>query len=39
MNSTGLFVTTSAKPVNGAGVALSDALSSKEGKGESKNEN
>ena len=34
MSSTGLFATTSEKPENGAGVALSDALSSKEGKGE-----
>lgn len=34
MSSTELFATTLEKPVNGAGVALSDALSSKEGKGE-----
>ena len=39
MSSTELFVTTLEKPVNGAGVALSDVLNSKEGKGESKNEN
>lgn len=39
MNSTGLCVTISEKPGNGAGAALSDALSLKEGKGESKNEN
>ena len=39
MSSTEFFVTTLEKPENGAGVALSDALSSKEGKGESKNEN
>lgn len=36
MSSTGLFVTTLEKPGSGAGVALSDALSSKEGKAEEK---
>lgn len=36
MSSTELFATTSAKPESGAGVALSDALSSKEGKREGK---
>lgn len=39
MNLTEFFVTTLARLGNGAGVALSDALNSKEGKGESKNEN
>ena len=34
MSSTELFATTLARPGNGAGVALSDALSLKEGKGE-----
>ena len=34
MSSTEFFATTSAKLESGAGVALSDALSSKEGKGE-----
>lgn len=34
MNSTGLFATTSEKPESGAGAALSDVLSLKEGKGE-----
>lgn len=32
-------MTTLEKPESGAGVALSDVLSLKEGKGESKNEN
>ena len=40
MSSTEFFVTTSARPGSGAGVALSDVSNSKEGKGEkSKNEN
>ena len=39
MSSTEFFATTLARLESGAGVALSDVLNSKEGKGESKNEN
>jgi len=39
MSSTEFFATTLEKPGSGAGVALSDVLSSKEGRRKSKNEN